>query len=140
MNGGNGDKSVGSNAKRTRMSGERECVNGGRMAVSFADDGAGNGSSRMQEGPPMESPLSYGITGITGWVLFGLSSVVAVIARLYHTSLTKRVEELTAKCAESDKKHEECSKDREELRVLTARMEERLENLECRVDGKPKNS
>jgi hypothetical protein len=127
----NGVRSDGSSERKITTSVVEGSMSGGRAEASSV-----RGGNMEDNGLPGTSPLNYGLTGVTGWIFGGLVSAVTVVMRLYHTKLTKEIDELKAENAKSNQKHEECQHDRERLSISVARLEERLEHVECKVNGR----
>lgn len=77
-------------------------------------------------------------TGLTGWILAGVGTIVSTLAGLvamfYRQQITdyKTVEvDLKSKVVTLEKRADECESDREELRIKHAVLEERVTKLEA---------
>jgi len=87
-------------------------------------------------------------TGITGWVLAGVATIVSTLAGLVAMFYKQQISDyksneakmdaqhmtteayLKNKVAELEKRADECEDDREQLRIKYARLEERVSSLE----------
>lgn len=81
-------------------------------------------------------------TGITGWVLAGVGTVVTTLASLvamfYRQQITdyKNAEaDLKVEILELKKRADSCEDDREQLRINQARLEVRVATLEREIKG-----
>lgn len=81
-------------------------------------------------------------TGITGWVLAGVGTIVTTLASLvamfYRQQITdyKHTEaELRSEVGELKKRADTCEDDREQLRINQARLEVRVATLEREIKG-----
>jgi hypothetical protein len=81
-------------------------------------------------------------TGITGWVLAAIGTIVSTLAGLVAMFYRQQITDyksneagLRIEVVELKKRADECESDRQELRIKHAVLEQRVSNLETKTHG-----